>query len=325
MTTKVRVLIRGAGDLATGVASRLYRAGFTVMMTELPEPRAVRRTVAFSECVFQGSFEVEGVKGVRVTAPEEVEPLTLQQDRGGGTGPIPVLVHPEDEVIATLQPLVLVDARMAKRNLGTSRRDAPWVIGLGPGFKAPEDVHAVVETARGHYLGQVLYWGEALPHTGVPGEVGGYATERVLRAPCAGILRARAQLGDLVQAGQAVAEVIPADPQPAAELRAAATAEPAAEVRTAAAGGTVPVLAAISGVLRGLLRDGAPVVAGQKVGDVDARMDPASISTISDKARAVGGGVLEAIMCLLDGHRLPPAQATCPRLRLPHDEPQKGR
>lgn len=282
------MLIRGAGDLATGVAHRLYRAGFQVFLTELPEPLAVRRTVAFSECVFRGRWCVEGVWAARVGSAEEALRL-------GGTEPgvVPVIIDPDGLSRRVLEPRVLVDARMAKRNLGTTLGDAPVVVGLGPGFTAGEDVHAVVETARGHYLGRVIYRGRAQEHTGVPGEVGGYSSERVLRAPATGVLHTLAALGDRVGAGQVVAEVV-RDP-------AACAPGPGGQ----AAG--VPVRAAISGVLRGLLRDGAPVREGQKVGDVDPRLDPEAVWFISDKARAVGGGVLEAITCLLWGR--PPVDA----------------
>ena len=199
-------MIRGAGDLATGVAHRLYRAGFRVFMTELPEPLAVRRTVALSECVFRGKWRVEGVEAKRVDTAEEAVRVAEEGER------IPVLVDPEGGSLAALALAVLVDVRMAKRNLGTSRQDAPVVIGLGPGFTAGEDAHAVVETARGHYLGQVIYRGRAQEHTGIPGEVSGFTVERVLRAPATGVLRTLVQFGDRVEAGQVVAEVTPLSP-----------------------------------------------------------------------------------------------------------------
>ncbi len=271
------VLVRGAGDLATGVIHRLYRAGFRLICTELPEPRAVRRSVAFAECVFRREWEVEGVTAVLARSPAEA--VALQRAEPAR---VPVLIDPDGSVFRAIRddlaPPVLVDARMAKRNLGTTLSDAPLVIGLGPGFEAGRDVHAVIETARGHELGRVIYRGRPKEFTGVPGEVGGFSAERVLRAPAGGVLRVLAELGDRVEAGQAVAEVLP---------------------------GPVPVRAAITGVLRGLLRDGAPVRAGQKAGDVDPRLDPTAIHLISDKARAVGGGVLEAILCLRGGR--PPA------------------
>ncbi len=285
------VMILGAGDLATGVAHRLYRAGYPLVMTELPEPRAVRRTVAFSECAFEGELEVEGVRAVRVETVAQA--LRILEAAGGGGGPIPVLVDTSvretaaggkapggGEVAAlrvALAPEILVDARMAKsRNLGTSMADAPLVIGLGPGFEAGVDCHAVVETARGHDLGRVIYRGRALEFTGVPGEVGGHTTERLLVSPGDGILRVLVAPGDVVGAGQLLGEIAP---------------------------GSLQVRASIAGIVRGLLRDEAPVRKGQKIGDIDPRQDPTLLHTISDKARAVGGGVLEAILCLLGGRR----------------------
>lgn len=279
------VVIRGAGDIATGVAHRLYRAGFHVVLTELREPLAVRCRAAFSKAILDGKTTVEGVGAVRVASIEQA----MDTLRIGSCGtppdeaesaPIPVIIDPDGTTIPKLRPVILIDARMAKRNVGTTIHDARLVIGLGPGFTAGVDVHAVIETARGHYLGQAIYHGRAQEFTGVPGEVGGFTAERVLRAPSQGELRAMAELGARVEAGQTVAEV-------------AAGAE------------RVPIKAAIPGVLRGMLRDGAPVSKGQKVGDVDPRCDPEAVWHISDKARAVAGGVLEAIMCLLWGR--PPA------------------
>ncbi len=282
----VAVTVLGSGDLATGVAHRLYRVGFRLMLTELPEPRAVRRTAAFSESIFRGSVTVEGVTAVHAALADiAAEAAATNGERWGGPaiegkrqldGSIPVVIDHDGTIAAALNPEVLVDARMAKRNLGTRITDAPVVIGLGPGFTAGVDVHAVVETARGHYLGQVIYHGRAQEFTGVPGEVGGYTVERLLRAPMDGTLRTMAEIGSRVATGQAVAVV-------------AAGAE------------RMPIKAAIPGILRGLLRDGAPVSKGQKIGDVDPRCDPEAVWHISDKARAVGGGVLEAIVCLLWG------------------------
>lgn len=280
----IKVLVRGAGDLATGVGQRLYRAGFTVFMTEIPEPRAVRRTVTFSECIFQGDCTVEDIRAVRAGTAAEAAELVRK-----GLADIPVIVDTEGRAVADLGAPVLVDARMAKRrNLGTTRGDARVVVGVGPGFTAGQDVDAVVETARGHTLGRVIYRGCALAPTGQPGEVGGYTIERVLRAPVVGTFHALARLGDRVDAGQVVAEVL-----------------------VPGSGVVHPVTARIGGVLRGLLRDGAPVREGQKAGDVDPRFDLSALHLISDKALAVGGGVLEAIMCLLWGRA--PSEADWPR------------
>ena len=287
MSSRLTVVILGAGDLATGVAHRLYRAGFDLVLTELPEPRAVRRLVSFSECVFQGRCEVEGVKAVRVASAAEAAALLRSVERDADP-PVPVVVDYDGRALAAIRevlaPQVLVDARMAKRNLGTTLADAPVVIGLGPGFEAEVTVHAVVETARGHDLGRVVYRGRALDFTGVPGEVGGFAAERVLRAPEEGVFRTRVGLADRVAAGQLVGEVFP-------------TGGPTG------GGPASPVRAAITGIVRGLLRDGAPVAKGQKLGDIDPRLDPDAARRISDKARAVGGGVLEAILCLTSGRQ----------------------
>lgn len=256
------VLVKGAGDLATGCAVRLRRAGFAIVMTERPDPRAVRRTVAFCEAVALGAAVVEGIEGRLARSPAEARGLARR-------GVVAVLVDPETRCLAALGPLAVVDARMAKRNLGTSRCEAPVVVGLGPGFTAGRDVHAVVETNRGHRLGAVLLAGEAEPNTGVPGDIEGHTTDRLLRAPAPGRFRALREIGERVAAGELVARVGPH------------------EVRSA-----------IDGVLRGLLRDGLDVTAGAKVGDVDPRARREHCFTVSDKALAVAGGVLEAILHL---------------------------
>jgi xanthine dehydrogenase accessory factor len=256
------VLIKGGGDLASGVAHRLHRAGFPVVITELPQPTVIRRTVAFASAVFEGQVTVEGVTARRLDDLAAV-PTALAE------GVIPVLVDPPAEAVRRLQPDVVVDAIVAKRNTGTRLTDAPIVVALGPGFVAGVDCHAVVETQRGHYLGRVILAGAAAPSTGEPGEVAGVGGERVLRSPVAGTFRGRRRIGEPVVAGDVVAEVDGA-----------------------------PVIAAIAGVLRGLLHDGLAVHPGLKVGDVDPRGQPEYCFTISDKARAVAGGVLEAILYL---------------------------
>ncbi|HEX7371598.1 MAG TPA: selenium-dependent molybdenum cofactor biosynthesis protein YqeB, partial [Thermodesulfobacteriota bacterium] len=251
---------RGGGEMATGVVHRLVRSGFRVCITEIPEPHAVRREVAFCEAVFDCQKEVEGITARRVGDEKEV--------RGAwDEGMIPLQVDPECKIREVLKPQVLVDAIMAKRNVGTRMGDAPLVIGLGPGFRAGADVHLVVETNRGHNLGRVIEDGEAEPDTGVPGEIGGYTWERVLRSPGNGRLLGSKKIGDPVKKGEVIARV----------------------------GGAV-VEAGIEGILRGILRDGLPVHQGMKVGDIDPRGIRAHCFTISDKARAIGGGVLEAIL-----------------------------
>ncbi|NLC76660.1 MAG: EF2563 family selenium-dependent molybdenum hydroxylase system protein, partial [Clostridia bacterium] len=229
------VLIKGAGDLASGVALRVWRSGFDVVMTEIPEPTVIRRTVAFAEAVYEGTVEVEGVKARLARDSEEAK--TLLRDRV-----IPVLIDPKARCRRELAPEVIVDAILAKKNLGTFRGQAPLVIGCGPGFCAGEDVDLVVETKRGHYLGRVIRQGTAAPNTGIPGNVGGYDEERVLRAPSGGRFSGLKEIGDVVHQGQIIAKV---DEE--------------------------PVYARISGVLRGILRTGLKVPQGMKVGDIDPR------------------------------------------------------
>lgn len=254
------VIIKGAGDLATGTAHRLWQAGFDVVMLELPRPLVVRRAASFATAVYEGSTQVEGVAAVKCAGMAQLEDLLARRI-------IPVIVDPGARIIKRLRPGTLVDGIMAKHNTGTSITDAPLVIGLGPGFTAGGDVHAVIETNRGPNLGRVIYRGTAEPNTAVPGEVGGAGVERVLRAPVEGVFRPLHKIGDLVEQGEVVAYVE-----------------------------EVPVKAAIGGLLRGLLYPGLKVTAGLKVGDIDPRGAAVNPQAISDKARAVGGGVLEAIM-----------------------------
>ena len=255
------VLIRGAGEVASGVAHRLYRSHFKICLTEIPYPMAVRRAVAFSEAVYEGKKEVEGVRAQLVSRPEGIESVWEKGD-------VPILVDPDGKKTKTfLNPDVLVDAIMAKQNLGTQVHDAPLVIGLGPGFSAGKDVHIVIETNRGHHLGRMILNGAAEPNTGIPGEIGGYTIERVLRTMKKGIFHPQKSIGDRVERGSVVAVV-----------------------------DDFPVIARISGVLRGLLREGAEVKKGMKVGDIDPRSKKESCFTISDKTRAIAGGVLEAVL-----------------------------
>jgi len=257
---KLRVLIRGAGELASGIAYRLSQCHFRVLMTEIPQPRAVRREVAFCEAVYEGEKEVEGVVARLVSPPEEIYE-TWQ------AGKLPLLVDPEAKIKDILKPDVLVDAIVAKKNLGTRITDALLVIGLGIGFEAGKDVHVVIETNRGHNLGRVIHHGEAEANTGVPGEITGFSEERVFRAPRVGRFSTGKQIGDYVEAGEVVAFV-----------------------------DGVPIKVLISGVIRGLLKDGTEVYKGMKAGDVDPRGVRDYCYTISDKARAIAGGVLEAIL-----------------------------
>lgn len=258
------ILIRGAGDLATGIALRLYRSGYPVLMTDVARPLAVRRTVSFCSAIASPDKEVviEGVRGVVCLSPEKA--LTFWEE--GKTG-IPLLVDPQAHVASIQRPAAVVDAIMAKRNLGTNRQMAPFVIGIGPGFTALQDVDVVIETKRGHYLGRVIREGQAIPNTGIPGEIGGYGKERLLRASADGLFQPLCEIGAEVEKDQAVALV---------------------EGK--------PVKTQIKGILRGLLADGTPVTAGLKCGDVDPRCEPDHVFTASDKALAIGGGVLEALL-----------------------------
>lgn len=256
------ILIRGAGDIASGIAIRLYRSGFAVVMTDTALPTAIRRTVSFSGAITSGSQTVEDVTARLAGSVDETAGIL-------GGGDIAVLVDEGCTCLEALRPDAVVDAILAKRNLGTAMDMAPAVVGVGPGFTAGVDCHAVVETMRGHTLGRVYYEGSALPNTAVPGLIGGFAGERVLRAPADGVFRQLREIGELVESGETV--------------------------------GTVdgkPMRCTISGVLRGILADGTPVTRGMKSGDVDPRGNVENCYTVSDKALAVGGGALEAVLKL---------------------------
>jgi len=254
----VLVVLRGGGDLATGAAWRLKRAGFPLVVCELERPLTVRRSVAFSTAVQDGSVVVEGVQGVRATLAE-AQALA-------GTEAVPVVVSRD---LPPLRAEVVVDARMAKRALDTTIGDAPLVVALGPGFTAGVDCHAVVETMRGPRLGRVLWSGSAAANTGTPGAIAGRGAERVLRAPTEGEAHWQARIGDVVSAGTVLGTV------EKAEIRAP-----------------------FDGLVRGLVADGTPVHIGLKIGDIDPRTDT-DWRQISDKALAVGGGVLEAVLTWL--------------------------
>ncbi|MEX1248486.1 MAG: selenium-dependent molybdenum cofactor biosynthesis protein YqeB [Anaerolineales bacterium] len=254
------VIIRGGGDLASGVALRLHRAGIRVLVTELEKPTAVRRTVAFAEAVYSGRIDIEGVVGQRIAKPEEVNP-TLDK------GEIPVLVDPLLSKLPGLVHEVIVDARMTKRAPDVIANAAGILIGLGPGFVAGENCHAVVETVRGHNLGRVFWQGSAQADTGVPGSIAQYNKDRVLRAPAAGYVETHAEIGQRLRAGELLAIVS------GKELRAP-----------------------FDGVLRGLIHPSIEATPGMKIGDMDPRNDPSFCRRVSDKALAIGGGVLEALL-----------------------------
>jgi xanthine dehydrogenase accessory factor len=254
------ILIRGGGDLASGVALRLQRAGMRVVIAELAQPQMVRRAVSFGEAVYAGQVTVEDVEALRVAdIPEAGEALDQ--------GKIAVLVDPELSCLGDLRPIVLVDARMTKRPPETGLDAAPLVIGLGPGFSAADNCHAVVETQRGHSLGRVFWQGSAAEDTGVPGSIASHNLDRVLRAPKSGQLQPRFAIGDHVRKGEIIAVV---DGE--------------------------AVLAPFDGVLRGLVHSSLLVTAGMKIGDLDPRNEPVYCFRVSDKALAIGGGVLEAML-----------------------------
>ena len=261
------VIIKGAGDLASGIAVRLVHCGISVVMTDLEKPTSMRRTVCFSEAIRKGKCIVEDVAASLAHDLSEV-PSILERNE------IAVLADPDAECVQAIRPDAVVDAIIAKRNIGTRITDAPVVIGIGPGFTAGKDCHAVIETQRGHDLGRVLLNGSAVPNTGIPGNISGFTTERVLRAPQEGMFCEVLHIGDLAEAGQMVATV----------------------------DGT-PVTAQISGVIRGLLPTGTHVTKGMKSGDIDPRGVISNCYTVSDKARSIGGGVLEALLTLSGGIR----------------------
>lgn len=276
MKKKDLIVVRGAGDLATGTIHRLKKAGFRLLVLEAEHPAAIRRQVALSEAVYAGSARVEDVEAVRMDVDlaekkNRKELLEQEMERIWKKEGVPVLVDPAGLSIAALRPAVVVDAILAKKNLGTTKEMAPLVIALGPGFTAGEDVDVVIETKRGHNLGRVIRSGSAVPNTGIPGIIGGYGKERVMHAQAEGILRNAASIGDIVEARAVIAEI---------------------ETEN----GTVPVEASLSGLLRGLIRDGYPVTKGFKIADIDPRQEELqNCFTISDKARCIAGSVLEVI------------------------------
>jgi len=254
------IIIKGAGDLATGVAHKLFRSGFPIIMTEVEKPTCVRRNVSFANCIYEGEWEVEGVKAKKANNYDEVLQIISQNS-------IPVFIDKECSIKDYVKPLALVDAILAKKNTGTKREDAPFVIGLGPGFNANTDVDVVIETNRGHDLGRLIFEGYAEPDTGVPGEVGGHTVDRVLRAPTAGIMKSCKNLGEVVKKDEVIALI-----------------------------GEVEVRSTIDGLLKGLIHDQSEVKQGMKIGDIDPRINLKTVNTISEKARCIAGGVLEAIM-----------------------------
>ena len=258
------VVIRGGGDIGTGVAHRLYRSGFEVVVAEIEKPLVIRRKVAFAQAVFDGQTVVEEVKAVKAHNREEVNTILKE-------GNIPVIVDPDCSMVREINAEVVVDATLAKRDTGMYRDLAPLTVGLGPGFIAGENVDMVIETKRGHNLGRVIFEGFAEPNTGIPEAVKGYREERVIRAPCDGEMRNVLDIGDQVVKGETVCYVDKEE-----------------------------VEAFHDGVVRGIIMNGIKVKKGLKIGDIDPRGIREYCYTISDKARAVGGGVLEAILYMKD-------------------------
>ncbi|MGG5341037.1 selenium-dependent molybdenum cofactor biosynthesis protein YqeB [Enterococcus sp. AZ192] len=257
------VAVRGGGDLATGIIQKLYHAGFKVVILEAEKPLAIRRTVALCNAVFQKKQHVEDMKAVLVESKNECHECWKN-------GYLPVLVDTKAESLNELKPLILVDAILAKRNIGTNRSMAPITIALGPGFSASEDVDVVVETMRGHYLGRLYFEGSALANTGIPGEIGGKSAERVIHSPASGQVKHIKKIGDSVQKDELLFYV-----------------------------GDQPVHSPLKGVLRGLISDQVICQKGLKCADVDPReTEEVDCYTISDKARALGGAVLDAILLI---------------------------
>ena len=258
------IIVRGGGDMATAVVHRLWSAGFSVLVLEHDRPAAIRRQVAVSEAVYEGNAVVEGLRAVRISDSAEIDAVL-------SGGDVPLMIDPEGACIPALKPAAVIDAIMAKRNLGTNRSMAPLTVALGPGFAAGEDVDFVIETMRGHDLGRIIRTGSAQPNTGVPGMIDGYAAERVIHAGWEGVIHNRSSIGDYVEQGQTIAVIENAQ-------------------------GEHPVPASISGLLRGLIREGYPVTKGFKIADIDPRREEyKNCFTISDKARCIAGSVLELV------------------------------
>ncbi|MEN8212559.1 MAG: selenium-dependent molybdenum cofactor biosynthesis protein YqeB [Thermodesulfobacteriota bacterium] len=253
--------IKSGGEIGSGIAYRLFKANMkNIFIMDIPTPLTVRRKVAFCEAVHDGKIIVEGVEAKKIVSPDGMQ-LAWDENK------IPVIVDPDWDCIKTIKPHVVIDAIIAKRNLGTSMKEAPLTIGLGPGFDAGKDVHIAIETNRGHNLGRVISKGCPEPNTGIPGETKGFTIERVLRAPCEGIFRSDLEIGAMIKKDQVVGHV-----------------------------NSDPVIAQIDGILRGQIRTGTKVTDKLKIGDIDPRGEKNNCITISEKARAIGGSVLEAVL-----------------------------
>ena len=262
------MIVRGAGDIATGIIQKLFRAGFKVLALEISNPSAIRRKVALSEAVYEGFTEIEDLKSPLVASEGEIYEALKR-------GEIPIAIDPKGKFIEILKPLAVVDAIIAKYNLGTNRDMAPITVAVGPGFKAGLDVDVVVETMRGHDLGRLIFQGEAMKNTGVPGKINGFDKERVIHSPIGGKIVNKTEIGDIVRAGDVLAVVENAE-----------------------------VVATIDGVLRGIIRSGYNVKEGMKIADIDPRIEEVkNCFTISDKARSIGGAALEAVLYCINKRR----------------------
>ncbi|KAB3532446.1 EF2563 family selenium-dependent molybdenum hydroxylase system protein [Alkaliphilus pronyensis] len=259
MTQKL-VLIKGAGDIATAVAHKLFRSGFKIIMTDIDKPTCVRRYVSFANCIYEGEWQVEGVKAKKACNIEEANLIISE-------GAIPVIPDATASIKNIIKPVALIDAILAKKNTGTTINDAPIVIGLGPGFTAGIDVDIVIETNRGHNLGRIIYEGKGEEYTGIPGKIGGYTRERVIRSATEGVVKAYRKIGDIVKKGDIIAYI-----------------------------GDSEIRASIDGVIRGLIQTGTYVTKDYKIGDIDPRGNIQYVSTISEKGRCIAGGVLEALL-----------------------------
>lgn len=255
------IIIRGGGDIASGIIQKLYRSGFKVLVLEVSNPTSIRRTVCYSEAIYEGTITIEGITSILVKNTKETE-NAWNEDK------IPVIIDPKGYYIDIVKPKVLIDAILAKKNLGTKIDMADITIALGPGFEAGKDVHIVIETMRGHNLGRLIFEGHAIPNTGIPGEVKGFAKERVIYSPSNGSIESIKKIGDVVKAGEVIARI-----------------------------NDTKILATIDGLLRGIIRNGSTVWEGLKIADIDPRLsENINCYTISDKARSIAGGVLEAIL-----------------------------
>ena len=272
------VIVRGGGDLATGVIQALQRAGFQLLALEVPDPAAIRRQVALSEAVYDGSAVVEDITARLCRSGQAIE-------KAWRSGEVPILIDPQGKSIAELKPWAVVDAILAKKNVGTTRNMAPHTIALGPGFTAGVDVDVVIETKRGHNLGRLIYKGEAAPNTGIPGMIAGFGKERVIHSPSSGYFYGLTVIGDMVEKGRPIGvitqEALPDGVKPAVAMG-------------------IPVPATLTGLLRGMIRSTYPVVSGFKIADIDPRKDELkNCFTISDKARCLGGAVLTALCAMM--------------------------